>query len=136
MYQRIEPILRTSQILGIISCVLVVVGVLLILIDMILDRMFVHLIPGTMFLSFVMMLSCVSVFTSYRVNQASVNDTYGWSYVIGWLSVVVSLCSFIIAFIVERISVGDDYVRSSTLTFGWKPVSSEPNSYVTGLSYR
>ena len=100
MYQRIEPILRASQILSSISCVLVVVGVLL--------------IPGTMFLSFVMMLSCVSVFTSYRVNQASVNDTYGWSYVIGWLSVVISLCSFIIAFIVERVSVGDDYVRSST----------------------
>ncbi|XP_066911594.1 epithelial membrane protein 1-like [Clytia hemisphaerica] len=130
-YRKTDQLLKASQALCILGCILALVAVLLSIIELIIDRMFLYLISATTFLSFAFMLSGVAVFTHYAQDEKLDYLTYGWTYVIAWFGVVLSLLAFILALIVERISLLEDERPHGGLTFGWKPVAQD--SYVIGL---
>ena len=130
-YRKTDQLLKACQALCILGCILSLVAVLLSIIELIIDRMFLYLISATTFISFAFMLSGVAVFTQYAQDEKFDHLTYGWTYVIAWFGVVLSLLAFILALIVERISLLEDERPHGGLTFGWKPVTQE--SYVIGL---
>jgi len=132
--RKVHSELRASQALGVLAAILALVAGLLALIELVLDRMFLYLIPATIFFSFAFALASLSIYTHFANGIRYTNYSFGWSYVIGWISVVVSLCAFLVTFMFEQWSLRNDDPSLGALTFGWKPVSQEPNpSYVIGL---
>ena len=122
--RRVDTSMKACQALIILACVVSLVALLLSIIELILDRMFLYLISAATLLCFLFMLSATAVFTSYAQDNDKFGAfTFGWTYIVAWFAVIVSLVTFVFAFVVERLSISEDERPTGGLTFGWKPVS-------------
>lgn len=127
-YNRVEVWHRTCQVLCVLACLLTVISTMLAIIELLIDRMFIYFISSSVLLAGILMLSSLSIYTHYT------RDSYldfGWSYVIGWIGMLISMAGGIYGFILEWLTA--DERDEDDLVFGWKHVSQRQESYVVGL---
>ena len=105
------------------------VALLLSLIELILDRMFLYLISVVTFLSFIFMLAGTSVYTNYAQGDKLEMFAFGWTFVLAWITVLISLGTSVLTFFVEHHLLGEDERPAGGFVFGWKPVSGDSDSY-------
>lgn len=128
-YNKVRVWHRTCQVLSVLACILTLTSTMLAIIELIIDRMFLYFISSTVFLAGIFMLSCLAIYTHYTRKS---DLGFGWSFVVGWIGVLISTVAGIYGFILERNSASEEQ-QDDHLMFGWKHVSKRPDSYVIGL---